>query len=88
VTPERVVDLQFREFVADPFTTIHQVYDRLGLELTAESETRMRDFLARNPADSHGTHSYSFADTGLDAGELRERARRYQEYFDVPSEQP
>jgi hypothetical protein len=29
---------------------------------------------------------YTFAETGLDAGELRERARRYQEYFDVPSE--
>ena len=28
----------------------------------------------------------TFAETGLDEGELRERVRRYQEYFDVPSE--
>ena len=86
VAPERVVDLHFAEFMADPFSTIHRVYERLGLELSAGSEARMREFLARNPSDRHGTHTYSMADTGLDAGELRERARRYQEYFDVPSE--
>lgn len=86
VDPARVVDLHFGAFMADPFATIHRVYDRLGLELGDESETRMREFLARHPPDLHGTHRYSFADTGLDAGELRERARRYQEYFDVPSE--
>ena len=46
----------------------------------------MRAFLAANPQDKHGLHRYSFADTELDAGAWRERARRYQEYFDVPSE--
>lgn len=86
VTPDRVVDLQFDEFMADPFATIHTIYERLGLQLNADSEGRMRDFLARNPSDLHGTHTYSFADTGLDAGALRERARRYQDYFDVSSE--
>ena len=79
-----MVDLHFGAFMADPFATIHRVYERLGLELGDESEARMREFLARHPPDLHGTHRYSFADTGLDAGELRARARRYQEYFDVP----
>ena len=87
VRADRVVDLNFAAFMADPFATIRSVYDRLGLELSAESETRMRDFLARNPPDLHGTHRYSWDDTGLDAGEMRDRARRYQDYFDVPSEQ-
>jgi hypothetical protein len=82
----RVVDLHFAAFVADPFATIREVYERLGLELTADAEARMRAFLAANPADKHGAHRYRFADTGLDAGALRERARRYQTYFDVPSE--
>jgi hypothetical protein len=82
----RVVDVQFGAFMADPFKTIHEIYDRLGLELTGESEARMHAFLAEHPADKHGGHRYTFADTGLDAGEMRERARRYQEFFDVPSE--
>ena len=86
VAPDRIVDVQFRDFMADPFGTIGGIYDRFGLEYTAEAEARMREFLAANPGDGHGTHRYSFADTGLDEGELRERARRYQEYFGVESE--
>ena len=72
--------------MADPFATIHEIYEKLGLELAPEAEQRMREFFAANPRDKHGTHTYTFAETGLDEGEWRERARRYQEYFDVPSE--
>jgi len=72
--------------MADPFTTIREIYDRLGLELTNESEQRMRAFLAENTTEKHGGHQYTFADTELDIGEWRERTRRYQEYFDVPAE--
>jgi hypothetical protein len=86
VHADRVVDVQFRAFMADPFTTIRTIYERLGLELQSEAEQRMRDFLAANPQDKHGKHTYSFAETGLDENAWRERARRYQEYFDVPSE--
>ena len=46
----------------------------------------MRDHLAANPQDRHGGHRYTFAATELSEGDLRERARRYQEYFGVPSE--
>jgi len=84
---EQVVDVQFTDFVADPFATIAALYDRLGLSLSAEAETRMRGFLASNPGDGGGGGSrYRWADTGLDADALRERAREYQEHFEVPSE--
>jgi hypothetical protein len=86
VRSDQVVDVQFREFMADPFVTIRQIYEQLGLELEPEAEKRMRNFLADNPQDKHGVHTYTFADTGLDEGLLREKSRRYQEYFDVPSE--
>ncbi len=88
VPADHVVDVQFREFMSDPFATIGAIYERLGLELEADAEKRMRAFLGDNPQDKHGTHAYTFADTGLDEGELREQARPYQEYFDVPSESP
>ena len=86
VPADRVVDVQFRSFMADPFATIHTIYERLGLELAPDAEQRMRDFFAAHPQDKHGSHTYSFADTGLDEGALRERVKRYQEYFDVPTE--
>jgi hypothetical protein len=86
VREDGVVDVQFREFMADPIATIRRIYERLGLELEPEAEKRMRAFLADNPQDKHGVHTYTFEDTGLDAGVMREKSRRYQEYFDVPSE--
>ena len=82
-----MVDLQFTAFMADPFAAIASLYDQLGLVLSTEAEQRMRAFLAHNPGDGGGGGSrYRWADTGLDAAALRERARPYQEHFDVPSE--
>jgi hypothetical protein len=86
VAPDRVVDVHFGAFMADPFATIRTVYERLGMHVTDDAEARMRTFLAEHGADQYGTHTYTFAETGLDEGALRARARRYQEYFDVPSE--
>lgn len=85
--PERFVDVHFAEFVAEPMTTIERLYTGLGRELTAETAERMRTFLATNPGDGGGGGTrYRWADTGLDAEELRARARRYQERFGVASE--
>jgi len=87
VPADQVVDVQYAEFLADPFATIGAVYDALGLEFTGEAEGAMRAFLATHPGDGGGAGSrYTFADTGLDADALRERSRPYQEYFAVPSE--
>ena len=69
VPPDQVVDVQFAAFMADPFATIGAIYDRLGLELTDEAEGRMR--VPRRAPRRRG-HRYTFAATGLDAGELRE----------------
>jgi hypothetical protein len=86
VPQSKVVDVHFSEFMSDPLATVRRVYARLGLELGDAAERRMHAFLRDNPRDKHGRHRYTFAETNLDAGALRERARSYQQYFDVPSE--
>jgi hypothetical protein len=84
---EQVVDVQFLDFLNDPIATIGIIYDRLGLEFSADAQTRMRGFLQEHPGDGGGESGrYNFAATELDAGELRERARPYQERFGVASE--
>ena len=87
VSPDRVVDVQFAEFMADPMATIGGIYDQLGLELTDESAARIRTFLDTHGQADGGIHRYTWADTGLDAGHWREKAQRYQQHFDVPTEQ-
>jgi hypothetical protein len=86
VAPNQVIDVQFSAFMADPFATIHSIYESLDLELTDDTEARMRAFLAEHGQDEGGKHRYTWADTELDEGELRERAARYQEFFAVPNE--
>lgn len=85
VGPDRIIDVRFADFMRDPFETIAAIYDRLGRELTPVAEQRMRDHLSANPGDGGGNR-YTWADTGLDADELREKVRAYQERYDVPSE--
>lgn len=85
LSDDRVIDVLFADFMRDPFATIATVYDRLGRELRPDTERRMRDFLAGHPGDGGGGR-YTWADTGLDAGEVRDRVRGYQERYGVPSE--
>jgi hypothetical protein len=86
VPPSQVVDLQFAAFMRDPLATIRELYAKLDVELPATAETAMRDFLASHGREKHGAHEYTFADTCLDEAEVRERCRRYTDYFDVPAE--
>jgi len=86
VDESRIINVQFADFMRDPFATIATIYERLGRELTPTAETLMREHLSAHPGDAGGSR-YTWADTGLDAAELRERVRAYQEHFDVPSEE-
>jgi hypothetical protein len=86
VPKDQVVDVHFRDFMADPFGTIRGIYESFGLDLSDDAEQRMRTFLAQNPSEKHGGHHYTFADTELDESQVRARTKRYQDYFDVPSE--
>jgi hypothetical protein len=87
VPPNRIVDVQFSAFVADPIATVREIYLALGRELDDVTEDTMRRFLDKNPGDGGGGGTrYRFADTGLDPDALRERAAAYQNYFDVESE--
>ena len=86
VNRDRVVDVQFADFMADPFATIGRAYELLGLTLTGAAEQRMRAFLAEHPQNKFGGHTYTWSDTGLDIDRWRALAARYQEYFGVPSE--
>lgn len=82
----QAVDIHYRELLTDPFAALTRVYGALEMPFTAEVEGRMRAFLDQNPADKHGVHRYTFGATGLDAGSVRARTARYEEYFGVARE--
>ena len=81
----RVVDVQFADFIRDPFATIRGLYAELGRELGPVAEQNMRAFLAAHPGDVGGSR-YCWADTGLDARLVRDQVSAYQERYGVPDE--
>lgn len=85
LAPGQVIDIQFADFMRDPFATIRSLYGRLDRELTPVAEQRMRAYLAAHPGDGGGGR-YSWADTGLDAEQLREQVAGYQQRYGVPTE--
>jgi hypothetical protein len=87
VPEDRLYNVHYDEFVADHAGTVKKIYEHFGMELRPEIEQAMRDYVAANPAESlGGRHEYTFADSGLDPAEYRERFARYQAYFDVPND--
>jgi hypothetical protein len=81
----RVIDVLFTDFMSDPWTTIDDIYRKLGRELKPETAQKMRDFLAAHPGDGGGSR-YTWSDTGLDAAAVRDRVRAYQDRYGVPTE--
>jgi hypothetical protein len=86
VPDSQVMDVQFGDFIGDPVSQVRRIYEHFDLEFTEEFDRRMREYVASNPSDRDGRHEHSFAGTGLDVEEERAKVKRYQEYFDVASE--
>ncbi len=87
VLPEsQVVDLYFRDFMADQVGTVRRAYEHFGMTLSDSAATAMQKFLDDNPADKHGKHLYSLANTGMEEAELRALFTEYEAYFNVPRE--
>ena len=86
VPPGRAVDVIFRELMGDTFGELRSIYAQLGLELTDDAVERMQTFLADNPSDKHGVHTYTFSATELDEDATRARMVRYEQFFAVPRE--
>src|SRR5678815_2959598 len=83
---ERFVDVRYQELLRDPMAIVRRIYDRFGMTLSVEAESRMHRFLARHPKDRHGAHRYSLSAFGLDARDLRPRFKSYCERFGLEPE--
>lgn len=68
--PARFVDVEYRDFLADPLGTARLIHDAAGLPLAADA---LAAHVARNPQNKHGRHDYGLAEFGLDEALLRER---------------
>ncbi len=84
--PERVIDVAFEDTLNRPLETIQRIYDHFGLEHTPAVDQGVRDYLAANPRDKHGLHTYSIEDFGLDRDQVDEAFAAYNQRFGVSRE--
>jgi hypothetical protein len=76
----RVHDMRYKDLAADPVATVRAAYRFHGMEFTADSATGVSRWLAENPADKHGRHTYSLDDFGLTENRIRDV---YADYVDT-----
>jgi hypothetical protein len=79
----RVVDVRYEDTVADPLGTTRRIYEHFDLELAPAVEQGVRDYLAANPRDKHGSHRYTLEEFGLDRDEVDATFAAYRERFGV-----
>jgi hypothetical protein len=75
----RFHDVFFGDFVADPIATIRRLYARIGLELGAEAERRMRAWSSSRPRGGRES-------LGIPPAVIHERFATYMQHFDIRPE--
>jgi len=82
----RLLNVLYTDLVREPMTVVKKIYSHFDMELTAESETAMLCFLADNPKNRNGAHSYSLEEFGLDHDAERGHFQFYTDYFGIEPE--
>jgi Sulfotransferase family len=77
----KVYDLSYRELAADPVKAVRGIYGHFGVEFRPESESGIRRWLAENPADKHGRHTYKLEDYGLTQRDVKDVYGPYMEAY-------
>jgi sulfotransferase family protein len=85
LAPERIFDLSYVDLRRDPISAVRRIYQHFGWVLSPRAENRMREILAKQPADLHGFHRYEAAQFGLRPEHEQEFFADYCERFSVGS---
>lgn len=80
------VDVQYADLMRDPLREVARIYERAGVELSAQAESAMRAVQARDTQHRYGKHVYRPADFGLSPAIIEETFADYCERFEIARE--
>ena len=75
--PQQFFDVTQADFNRDPLAVVESIYDYFGLELTSDTIELMQRRIGLNPERSHGLHSYSIEQFGIEEADIRDRFSAY-----------
>ena len=84
--PEAIVDVHLRDIIRDPGACLETIYGHFGLQLGDDAVANFTGYLQNKPKGKFGQHEYDMATFGMTAQGLRERFKRYTDYYNVELE--
>lgn len=79
--PGSIVDVFYKDLIADPDAVAQRVYRECGLTRTGAAAAAMQRYIAENPQGKHGAHNYSLSDTGVEEKAVRSHFATYSDRF-------
>ncbi|BBZ37889.1 sulfotransferase family protein [Mycobacterium conspicuum] len=83
---ERFFHMYYHEMMRDPMDVMRRIYEWADEPLTAETEARMRNWLAEHPQDLFALNTYSLDQYGLSVEQLEPIFAEYLDTFDIELE--
>lgn len=74
-------DIKYEDIVRDPIGTLKHVYGLIGEPFTDVIDERARNYLAANPKNKFGKHSYGMDEIGMDKETIQEKFAFYYDHF-------
>jgi hypothetical protein len=78
---DRFIDIWFEDAMRDPLAEIRRIYEFARMELTPETEAKMRQWLVDNAREKRVAHSYSLEQFGFSEEGIRRDFAAYRERF-------
>lgn len=83
---ERFFHMYYHEMMRDPMDVMRRIYEWADGPLTAETEARMRNWLAEHPQDRFALNAYRLDEYGLSVEQLVPTFAEYLDTFDIELE--
>jgi hypothetical protein len=79
--PQRFIDIAYADLLDAPVEQARRVLQHLNIEMTAEVEAAMRQWLAENAREKRAPHHYSLEQFGLENAQLQKGFESYRRRF-------
>jgi hypothetical protein len=83
---DRFFHMYYHEMMRDPMDVMRRIYEWTDEPLTAETEARMRNWVAEHPQDLFALNTYSLDQYGLTVEQLKPVFAEYLDTFDIELE--
>lgn len=85
VPKAQLCNIQYAELISNPVETLESIYAYFGVSCSEAFIANVANYFRENPREKHPAHSYSTGSAEEVSAE-RQLLKRYQAYFNVPTE--